>query len=29
MRYHMGVWYYRGKTYSSLHEALVDNWPKK
>lgn len=29
MRYHKGMWYYKGKTYSSLHEALVANWPKK
>ena len=28
MRYHMGMWYYQGKTYESLHEALVANWAK-
>ena len=28
MRYHMGMWYYQGKTYKSLHEALVANWAK-
>ena len=28
MRYHLGMWYYQGKTYNSLHEALVANWAK-
>ena len=27
MRYHNGMWSYKGKQYSSLHDALVDNWP--
>ena len=27
MRYHKGLWFYKGKTYHSLHEALADNWP--
>jgi hypothetical protein len=29
MRHYHGVWYYKGKTYSNLHEALVANWPNK
>ena len=29
MKYHNGVWSYKGKTYASLYEALVANWPKK
>lgn len=28
MKYHMGVWYYQGKTYKSLHEALAANWAR-
>lgn len=24
-----GTWYYKGRAYSSLYEALVANWPKK
>ena len=26
VRYHMGTWYYRGKRYATLHQALVDAW---
>ena len=29
MKYHNGVWSYKGKTYTSLYEALVANWPKE
>ena len=29
MRCYHGVWYYQGKQYSSLHEALVAIWPNK
>ena len=28
MRYHMGMWYYLGKRFESLHDALVAVWPK-
>jgi hypothetical protein len=28
MKYHRGKWYYQGKTYNSLHEALVANWSR-
>ena len=24
-----GTWYYQGKRYDSLHDALVASWPKK
>lgn len=26
VRYHMGTWYYRGKRYATLHQALVEAW---
>lgn len=29
MKYQNGVWSYKGKTYNSLHEALVDIWSKR
>lgn len=26
MRYHKGVWYFRGREYTTLHQALMDAW---
>lgn len=26
MKYQNGVWYYRGRVYATLHDALVDVW---
>ena len=28
MKYHNGIWNYRGKSYPSLHEALLAIWPQ-
>lgn len=28
MKYSNGKWSYDGKTYSTLHEALISAWPK-
>lgn len=29
MKFQNGIWSYKGKTYSSLYEALVDIWSKQ
>lgn len=29
MKFHHGMWWYQGKSYDSLHDALVDIWPQK
>lgn len=28
MRFYNGLWYYRGKAYATLHDALLAAWPK-
>jgi len=28
MKYCAGLWYYQGRVYSTLHEALVDVWKR-
>lgn len=27
MRYHKGVWYYRGRAYATCRKALLAAWP--
>lgn len=27
MRYHSGVWHFRGRKYATLHDALLSVWP--
>lgn len=29
MRKQNGLWYYRGKAYPTLHEALLAVWPER
>lgn len=29
MKHYKGRWYYQGKSYSSLHEALLAAWPER
>jgi len=29
MKYSNGMWHYKGKTFATLHEALLSVWPKK
>lgn len=29
MKRYKGRWYYQGKSYATLHEALVAIWPRK
>jgi len=28
MKYTAGCWYYQGKAYATLHEALLEAWPR-
>lgn len=29
MKFQHGMWWYKGKSYNSLHEALTAIWPRK
>lgn len=29
MKFQNGMWWYKGKSYATLHEALVAIWPSK
>ena len=28
MRFYKGLWWYKGQSYATLHDALVSAWPK-
>lgn len=28
MRFYKGLWWYKGQSYPTLHDALVSVWPK-
>lgn len=29
MKHYHGIWWYKGKAYATLHDALLSVWPKK